>query len=186
MTDYFNTAFNKTMKIEGERELSNDSLDPGGQTFSGISRVYWPGWKGWSLIDNWLAGEEINWSIIDTLTRSFYQENFWYRIQGNKLADISVALACEVFDTSVNTGVHKAVKMMQEGYNSSNGYDKDLTVDGELGPKTLEALSTYFSSMPGSKELNEEILLNCINGEQYIFYKSNPKNKRFRGWFARL
>lgn len=33
--------------------------DKGGETYMGISRVYWPSWPGWPVIDDWRA-ERIN------------------------------------------------------------------------------------------------------------------------------
>jgi lysozyme family protein len=182
----FDIAFNLTMDIEGKGELTNNRLDPGGQTFSGISRVYHPRWQGWAFIDKWQAGESINWALVDELTRTFYLENFWDRVQGNAIASISPAIAYELFDTSVNVGVTRAVEFMQIAHNVSAKGSHELLVDGLLGPKTLDTIRKYISTQPGTPELNTEILLNCMNGEQYIFYKSNPKRKEFRGWFTRL
>lgn len=186
MKSNFDISFDLVMDIEGDRILTDDRLDPGGETYSGISRVYWPGWKGWCLIDKWKAGKEITWSLIDVLTRSFYRENFWNRIQGDLLAEISPAIADELFDTAVNVGVTRAVEFMQTAYNVASKDDTTLVIDGVLGPKTIEAVRIYLTSQPGSPQLNTEILLNCMNGEQYIYYKNNPKHKRYRGWFTRV
>lgn len=186
MTPFY-IAFNATMGIEGDGILTNDKLDSGGQTYSGISRVYWPDWAGWEIIDK--CSQPFNSATmyhLDDEVRNFYRVNFWNRIQGDKLAELSLKIACEVFDSAVNVGVHQAVKFLQEGYNvTASGYYL-LEVDGELGPTTLEMIAKYLSWNPGPKEVNEEILLNCANGEQYIFYKSNPKHKYFRGWFRRV
>jgi len=178
--DHFETAFLATMEHEGFGKLTDNKVDPGRQTYSGISRVYWPDWAGWDFI---IRGEHPPAKVIE----SFYRVNFWNRIQGNRLAEISPGVAYEIFDTSVNVGVTGAVKFLQTAYNIARGtYDDDLLVDGKLGQRTISALDRYMSSRPGSKELNEEILLNCMNGEQYIFYKGNPKHKVFRGWFTRV
>lgn len=184
----FDSAFNKTMEIEGRGQLSNDNLDPGGQTFSGISRVYWPEWAGWPIIDRWLNDRSLPFpaAILDQMTREFYRVNFWQRMQGDKLAAISTGLAEEVFDTAVNLDVYRAVCFLQAGHNIAAGYRNELLVDGLLGPRTLETIKNYLDSQPGSRKLNEEILLNCMNGEQYCHYKANPKHKYFRGWFRRV
>jgi lysozyme family protein len=186
MTDNFNIAFNRTMKIEGERILTKDRLDPGGETFSGISRRFHPSWAGWPMIDSWKAGGRIDWSIIDKLTRDFYKERFWDTIQGDKIANISPEIAYELFDTGVNLNTVRAVEFMQTAHNVAAKGEYELLVDGILGPKTIETISRYISTQPGTPELNTEILLNCMNGEQYIFYKNNPMHKEFRGWFTRL
>jgi len=60
----------------------------------------------------------------------------------------------------------------------------ELMVDGRLGPKTLAALKLYLVTEP--KDNNEEILLACMNGEQYIHYKANPQHTYFRGLFLRV
>lgn len=186
-TGHFDNAFNKTMKIEGKGELSEDRLDPGGQTYSGISRVYWPEWEGWSIIDSWISPKAFPIQILDPMIRKFYRINFWNRVQGDKVAEISPWIAYELFDSAVNVGVHKAVEWLQIGFNVARGqYGEDLLIDGLLGPKTIKAIENYLHSMPGSYDLNEEILINCMNGEQYIFYKNNPKHKYFRGWFRRI
>jgi lysozyme family protein len=168
------------MKHEGAGILSDNKIDPGGKTYSGISRVYWPDWEGWAYVDEFK-------NPPFEMVEKFYRVNFWNRIQGDTLAEISLEVACEVFDTAVNCGVTAAVRFLQIAYNTSRGgYGEDLLVDGKLGPKTIIAIGRYMSSRPGGRELNEEIMLNCLNGEQYIFYKGNPKHKVFRGWFTRV
>ena len=158
----------------------------------GISRVYWPSWSGWVIIDSWLQ-EEINSLERDErlapLVSDFYRVNFWDRTRGDVVAGISIPVACELFDTAVNMGVHKAVSFLQEALNMQNKYEgvyKDITVDGLLGVGTLNTLKRYFSTNTGTKEENEQILLACMNGEQYIAYKKNAQHERFRGWFKRV
>lgn len=184
---HFATAFEVTMKNEGLGKLTNDSRDPGGMTYSGISRRYWPDWAGWKIIDaNPVPGPQVKLEL-DVLVRSFYRVEFWNRMQGDRLAELSPAIAYEMFDTAVNMDVVRAIEFLQTGYNIARGeYGSDLEVDGKLGPVTLETIKNYLASKPGTPALNEEILLNCMNGEQYIFYKANPRRKYFRGWFRRV
>ena len=190
MKIYYDQAYDATMAHEGAGQRSNDRMDPGGETFAGISRVYWPEWAGWKMIDKWLREgepfkpEEV--ALLEPMVRQFYRVNFWHRVQGDKLAEMSPKLSAEVFDSAVNMGVTNAVRFLQAGYNVGNGMGDDLLVDGLLGPKTLAAIKRYLATQPGTPALNEEILLNCMNGEQYIFYKNNPKHKYFRGWFRRV
>jgi len=181
--DHFSVAFELTMELEGK--LSNDRQDKGGQTYCGISRVYWPDWQGWIFVDEWIDCGDMS-ELLPGLVRQFYRVNFWNRMQGDKLAAISPKLAYEVFDSAVNMDVSSAIRFLQTGYNVGSGDSEELIVDGKLGPKTIETLKRYFSSQPGSREINQEILLNCMNGEQYIHYKNNPQHKRYRGWFRRL
>ncbi len=182
-------AFDRTMRHEGE--YSDDRKDMGGETFRGISRIYWPGWSGWPIVDRYkkdlnLTGFKKS-GIID-MVKSFYRINFWYRIQGDQLATISSEVAYEVFDTAVNLDVPDAVKFLQTALNmqrmATRSYP-ELMIDGKLGPRTITALKLYLDTQPGSPDNNEKILLACMNGEQYIHYKNNPQYPYFRGWFLR-
>lgn len=187
--DWFEVAFVKTMANEGYQELSNDKMDSGGMTFSGISRVYWPDWAGWPIIDQWISAPPGSPFPVELekLTKLFYRQNFWNRFQGDAIAALAPEIAIEMFDTAVNLGITRAVEMLQAGYNVARGlYWSDIEVDGLIGEETIRALTGYLSSSPGSKSDNLQILLNCMNGEQYIYYKSRPKRRYFRGWFKRV
>lgn len=56
-SESFAKAFAATMQHEGE--YANVVGDKGGETYMGISRVYWPSWAGWPVIDDWRS-ERIN------------------------------------------------------------------------------------------------------------------------------
>ena len=78
---------------------------------------------------------------------------------------------------------------MQIALNMQNQFGNiyaELLTDGLLGPKTLGVLDRYLATQPGDPERIEKILLNCMNGEQYISYKGNPRHPYFRGWFLRV
>ena len=182
----FDLALSSTLKTEGK--YSADRLDPGGETFMGISRVYWPSWSGWPKIDQWKikGGPPPD---LQQEVEQFYYENFWQRIQGDRISQLSAAIATELFDTAVNMSVSDAVRFLQTALNMQNEgatIYPDLQVDGRLGPRTIETLQAYLFQKAALKTQNETILLNCMNGEQYIAYKNNPRHEHFRGWFARV
>lgn len=188
--DYFRAALDKTMKNEGI--FSDNPRDAGGKTFKGISRAYWPSWPGWTIVDRWLKEKDddiLALSGIEGLVATFYRVNFWERIQGDKLAAIDADVAYEVFDSAVNLDVPDSVRFLQTALNMqrlrTRAYSQ-LIVDGLLGHQTMRALSIYLSTQPGDPEENKKILLNCLNGEQYIHYKNNPQHVYFRGWFLRV
>lgn len=188
--DAFSIAFSRTM--QNESGYSNVAGDRGGETYMGISRVFWPSWPGWIMIDDCKAGL-INALQRDTAcaehVRQFYRVQFWDRFQGDLVAAESVEVACELFDTGVNMGIHRAVCFLQESLNMQNRFAAtypDIQVDGLLGKGTLSTLKRYLSYRPGTKEDNEQILLNCMNGEQYLAYKKNAQHEQFRGWFRRV
>ncbi len=190
--NHFKAAFSRTMKNEGGYTFN--SKDRGGETYMGISRRYWPGWPGWHLLDKHRGNPDLNAddfrrSGIDDLVEAFYLLNFWTRFQGEKLAAIAPDVSYEVFDSAVNMGVMTAVEFLQTALNMQREYARtyqELIIDGLLGSDTLTALDRYLLTEPGSIESNTKILLNCMNGEQYIHYKSNPRHAYFRGWFLRV
>ena len=190
MSNTFDIALQAILSHEGG--YTNTPGDAGGETYKGISRVFHPGWEGWFLVDDWKSGV-IGSNALDSAlgpqVRSFYKGQFWDRFQGDKVAEISPSVAIELFDTAVNMGVHRAVKFLQTALNMQNQYGKvyaDIPVDGVLGQHTLLTLKRYLVSQPLNPMDNERILLNCMNGEQYIHYKQNAQHERFRGWFKRV
>ena len=141
----FDEAFDKTMGHEGV--YSNDPDDLGGETYRGISRRFHPTWQGWRIIDGLRRGSlsrltDVIQKELDLLTRRFYQENYWNKFGGDQIS--FQPLAEELFDTSVNLGVGRAVKFLQIALNCLNRnqavYD-DLKEDGIFGLKTLGALN---------------------------------------------
>lgn len=186
----FAKAFAASMQHEGG--YANVQGDKGGETYMGISRVYWPSWPGWPVIDDWRS-ERINALQRDTMltehVRAFYRAQFWDRMRCDEVAQLSERIAMELFDTGVNMGVGRAVRFLQEALNMLNRGGRtyaDIAVDGQIGRDTLNTLARCLQSQPGSKEGNEALILNCMNGEQYIAYKQNPQHEQFRGWFARV
>lgn len=187
---HFKEAFSRTLEHEGEYSFCKQ--DPGQETYMGISRVYWPGWPGWHLIDRYKKEAvplDVNRVGLMDLVESFYQINFWIRMQGDKVAAVSLEVACELFDTAVNLDAPDAVRFLQIALDMQRLYTRsyqELMVDGLLGHKTLSALDRYLDIQPGDRESNEKILLNCMYGEQYVHYKENPQHPYFRGWFLRV
>lgn len=188
-SEVFAHAFAKTMGHEGG--YANDAHDVGGETYRGISRTYNPSWSGWKTIDKWKAGglsSDERDVYLKELVPAFYRQMYWDRFQGDKIAPMAPDIAVELFDTAVNMGVTRAVTFLQTALNMQNNPGTtypDIKVDGKLGPSTISTLQRYLTWQPGNRAENERILLNCMNGEQYIFYKSNPQHERYRGWFAR-
>ncbi len=108
----FRAAVEEVLRHEGGHV--NDPRDPGGETKFGISKRSYP-----------------TLAIAD-LTRddaiAIYRRDFWDRLHGD---DLPPALALVVFDTAVNMGRERAVRLLQQAL--------DVTVDGVLGPKTISA-----------------------------------------------
>ena len=189
----FSTAFEKLMKDEGLWVLTHDPNDPGGETWSGISRIAYPDWDGWPLIDeaktspSALDRTHKNYSEIKKLTRQFYETQFWLSLACDKLPD---GLAYELFEQAVNLGKRRATAHLQRTLNCLNRpvgnaleYGEDLAEDGIFGPATLSRLLTLVS------RCRAEAIMHGINGLQCAYYIQLGEDVRRRmytnGWLAK-
>ena len=189
-SEEFVTAFNIMQDREGRNLRTNDPIDPGGDTLSGVSRENWPYWIGWNLLEQ--SGGKVTPEIVQAV-EDFYYEQFWGRIQGDALADRSTDVATEVFDTSVNFGCTRGVQFLQEALSLLNLNKRlypDLVLDGQVGWKTLETLRLYCVSRPPKREVSISRLLrvmNCLQGSHYIEQmRKYPAKEKYRGWFDRI
>lgn len=190
----FETAYKITMKNEGG--YSKDPHDVGGETYKGISRVFWPNWKGWKTIDfakttgrsfpDVLANNDFN-ELNKVMVPEFYKTNFWNRFIGDKIEH--QIIANELFDTGVNMSVSRAVSFLQDSLNflyhrKGIVMTNELSVDGIFGNKTFTALNTI---KPDSIKLLYK-LMNIMQGNHYVEqFRKNPKTAIFMvGWLNRV
>lgn len=101
----FGPAFEKTVRTYERFALTDHPGDYGRQTYAGISRRFWPGWRGWELVD---AGE----SVPEPLVQVFYRENFWDVVEGDAIAHQPTAET--IFDWAVQRGVYQARRLALE------------------------------------------------------------------------
>jgi lysozyme family protein len=189
MTD-FKIAFDKTMKYEGG--YVNDPVDPGGETYRGITRRSFPKWEGWKIIDevknqyprnlketiNNLHSDE-----LDELVYSFYKEMFWDKFRGDEIPFQKIANI--LFDSTVNMGPSRPIKFLQKALNIILPVVK-LKEDGLYGFGTHAALLLCLA-----EEVNQKKLVIEINNMRREFYykivKNNPSQSRFlQGWLKRI
>lgn len=97
----FAPAWNITKHTEGG--YVNDPKDSGGETYRGVTRLNFPSWKGWPLINkrlplktNYVSNE------LDTLAGEFYQKAFWGAILGKYITNQQTANV--IFDQAVIGG----------------------------------------------------------------------------------
>jgi lysozyme family protein len=186
----FKAALAITLKNEGG--YSNDATDAGGETYRGISRVYHPDWSGWAVVDAARGEPGFPDSLDDNhelgeAVAAFYKQQFWNRFMGDAIPD--QALAEELFDTSVNMGVGRAVEFLQEGINLLNRNQQnyaDIVVDGKFGRNTLGALQACLGQRNGAAYLLK--LMNVLQGMHYIEYaRRRPSQEKYmRGWLNRV
>lgn len=117
----FDKEFDKLILVEGG--YSCDPDDAGGETYLGISRKANPQWRGWVYIDevkkaNKNASNSKLTSMLksnDNITKSakrLYKNMYWDIID---LDDIpSQKIAHQLFDTAVNCGVSRAIRIAQQ------------------------------------------------------------------------
>ncbi len=103
----FEAAYNKVLGAEGG--YSNVASDLGGETYAGISRVYNPGWAGWSIVDSLKANypnhvipryTKFHDPALSQLIRDFYKKTQWDVVHGDSIKSQSVAEI--IFDARVN------------------------------------------------------------------------------------
>ncbi len=114
----FDPAVTKTIAREGGARYTETPGDAGGATKYGISKRAYP------QLD--IA------NITEQQAKDIYRADYWNAVRGDDIK--SQAVAENLFDTAVNMGVGRAVKLAQSALNVK-------PVDGQLGPATLAALN---------------------------------------------
>jgi lysozyme family protein len=172
-------TLDKILPVEGK--YSNDPKDPGGETVCGISRVYWPKWPGWKIVDaNKTAGKHPLSDDLYPVVDAFYEANFWDVFAGDALDQ---ELADECFDQAINLGASKVAFHMQMALNLLNRNQSswpDILEDGNIGPATLNVLR--------KADIKEVIfVMNALQSAHYIkVCLGRPSQERFlRGWMKR-
>ena len=173
--------------------------DPGGETYAGIARNFFPAWPGWSIIDSlkdtpfFKAGPNVfsrdlaSMPKVRALVEDFYRREWWDKLG---LSALPQGVADEIFEQAVNLGKAGAGKQVQRLCNALNANRKgdplfsDIAEDGAIGPKTIAALNAVL----GVYEWSTIVLaLNALQAAHYVDVAArNPEKRRFmRGWLSR-
>lgn len=150
MTMNFDLAFERLIGHEGG--YVNDPNDPGGETKWGISKRSYPHLR---IAD--LTRED---------ARRIYRSDFWNRVHAEKLPG---AVAFQLFDFAVNSGIETAVRNMQRALGVAD--------DGHWGPFTQRAADTA----------SETDLIMLLNAER-LDYMRRLRNwpHHGKGWAGRI
>lgn len=185
-------AFKKAMEelLEHEGYYVYDPDDAGGETYRGISRRYFPGWTGWTVIDeNKISNTGLDrvYARLSLDVEDHYKHYFWNRFAGDSVAVTDSNLAVEVFEQAVLFGVHRSVSHLQEAINALNRDEmifRDIEVDGVFGKQTKDAL--YHLDAINNIELLRKVM-NIIQGRYCLErMKARSKNEKYVGWFNRV
>jgi lysozyme family protein len=146
----FAQAFEKLIGHEGG--YVNHRADPGGETKYGISKRSYP-------------QEDIK-NLTLERAKHLYLRDYW----GPAGCDcLPAAIRLQVFDTAVNSGLHRAIVTLQKAVGEHE--------DGKLGPLTLQAVQ----SMPVPR------LIARFNAHRLIFMAELTTWPAFgRGWAKRV
>ena len=191
-----NIAYAPVKQFEGGYD--NDPDDRGGETYAGIARNFFPGWKGWAIVDATKARVARSRLTIELSKNAELQAYVaeWYRVEWWTRLGLEVLpqdLANEIFEQSVNlgkAGCGKKLQLICNAYNYSKNTKQalfnDLVVDGAVGPKTLAALGTIISSNRSDSAALVHAL-NCMQGAHYIELaaKKATQRKYTTGWMTR-
>lgn len=127
--------FEKLIKHEGG--FVNHPNDPGGATNLGITLATL---KGQKVDIDGDGDSDINDLKKLTKVRALpvYKRAYWDTLSLDKVDSQKVAEI--IFDHGVNAGISRAAKMAQ--YVLKNIFRKDILIDGQFGPKSVEALNS--------------------------------------------
>lgn len=191
----FGYCYDHSMLIEGG--WVNHPKDPGKETYKGISRRFWSGWGGWPIIDaikdqGPFSVAELNSRMaadfeLQFMVRDFYLAEFWNRMLCDEVADVSLLVAQELFDTGINMNTFQAVRYLQRVLNvMDKGRLGDITVDGVMGGQTLSRLRRMIGGSP-DRALVIARYQDSLQGAGYIerAERDGDKEDFIAGWGAR-
>jgi lysozyme family protein len=161
MIENFDDAFLHTLKEEGG--FVNHPKDPGGMTNLGVTKKVWEQWVGKEVTE-----EEMR-ALTPSDVKPLYQRNYW---NACRCSDLPSGLDLCVFDTAVNSGPGRAVRLLQGCLGT--------TVDGAIGPKTVDAANQF-------KDTTLVHLIEDYCSARQSFLISLPTFGTFgKGWTARV
>ena len=93
----------------------NHPSDPGGMTNLGVTARVWEEWVGHPV------DEKQMWALTPALVAPLYRKKYWDACRANELVS---GLDYAVFDVAVNSGVGRAIKLLQSsvGATPDGGY----------------------------------------------------------------
>lgn len=169
-----NGAIEEVLANEGG--YVHDPRDAGGETNFGITKAV--------ALANGFTGP------MKGMTRDFARSVYLKRyVEGpgfDLVGELSMAVAYELVDTGVNMGPAVAGRFLQRALNLLT--DQVLSVDGQVGPATLNALGLFLRRRGAEGERRLVALLNAFQGARYAeLAEGRVANRAFvYGWLGRI
>ncbi len=120
----FEKALAHVLKSEGG--FVNNLNDPGGMTNLGCTKAVWEEWCGHPVTEKTMR------SLTPSDVAPLYKRKYWDKVKADSLPE---GVDYCVFDTAINSGPGRAIKLLQ----GVVGVDQD----GDIGPKTLGAVKSF-------------------------------------------
>ena len=123
------------------------------------------------------------------IAESIYQRLYWDQPGYGFVAQQSMAIAAELFDTAVNMGPGVATSFLQRALNALNRNQADfadIKVDQSVGARTLGALRMFRALRSHGADRVLLKAMEALQGERYIaLAEKRPANEAFLyGWLA--
>lgn len=170
----FNTAFQWLLTAEGGE--ANLAADRGGHTKYGISDASDGKKDGQADLDrDGTPDKPISELTIDD-ARKYYLNEYWLAAGCRRAANVHAPLAIALFDCAVHSGPVVAVRLLQQILG--------VTVDGQLGPKTMNTLARETA-----KDSSHLLLAYLEIRAKYLLaiIRADPSQWPFaHGWLNRL
>ena len=122
MQSNFNHSLAMLLKHEGG--YVNHPSDPGGMTNLGVTAKVWESWVGHPVDEKQMK------ALTSDDVAPLYKRKYWDACRADELVS---GLDYAVFDCAVNSGVGRAVKLLQGCVG--------VVVDGGIGPATMAAVN---------------------------------------------
>ena len=185
------TAIAAMLTVEGA--YVNHKNDKGGETRYGITKDTVNAHRHlWSK--HRFTGDMK--TLPRALAYDIYYEDYWKGSGCDIIEQYSGLLAYQVFDVAVNMGKTTSSKFLQTALNASNVTLKrqdgtrisPLTVDGDIGPTTRQAIQSYFEQC--GQDGVSFLLYHHLSSQENRYRRiveNNPSQRVFlKGWLNRI
>jgi len=137
MKDNFEKCLDMLLVHEGG--YVNHPSDPGGETNLGVTKRVWQEWVGHDVSEKEMR------NLTPTMVAPLYKRKYWDACRADEL--VSGVDYC-VFDVAVNSGVGRAVKLLQSvvGATPDGGYGSITAALVKEAEKDPERLISVYSS----------------------------------------